>query len=167
MRANSFQAIVRALDAAHMPYLVAGGIAVNAHGYLRFTKDVDLVLDLSSPSLSAALAALQALGYRPTVPVSLQQLADATERERWIRDKNMQVFQLWSDEHRETPIDIFVEVPFPFDDEYSIALVKALDGIDVRFVSLETLIKMKEAAGRDQDRIDVEHLRLRLEDDHD
>ena len=29
-----------------MRYLVAGGLAVNAHGFLRFTKDVDLVIEL-------------------------------------------------------------------------------------------------------------------------
>lgn len=36
---------------------------------------------------------------------------------------------------------------------------------EVRFVSIPTLIRMKEAAGREQDRIDIEHLRMRLEDD--
>lgn len=30
-----------------MRYMVAGGLAVNAHGYLRFTQDVDLVIALS------------------------------------------------------------------------------------------------------------------------
>jgi len=38
----------------------------------------------------------------------------------------MQVLQLWCDAHRETPIDIFVTEPFPFDDEYNCALVKPL-----------------------------------------
>ena len=77
----------------------------------------------------------------------------------------MQVFQLWSDAHMETPIDIFVTEPFPFDEEYGQALVKPLYGtIEVRFVSIPTLIQMKEAAGREQDRIDIEHLRMRLED---
>lgn len=37
-------------------------------------------------------------------------------------------------------------------------------GLAVRFVSMPTLIRMKEAAGRPQDRIDIEHLRMRLED---
>lgn len=78
----------------------------------------------------------------------------------------MQVLQFWSDAHRETPIDVFVTEPFPFDDEYSKALVKPLYGtIEVRFVSLATLIRMKEAAGREQDRVDIEHLRIRLSDD--
>jgi hypothetical protein len=78
----------------------------------------------------------------------------------------MQVLQLWSDRHRETSIDVFAYEPFPFDEEYARALIKPLYGfIEVRFVSIPTLIKMKEAAGREQDRIDIEHLRMRLEDD--
>ncbi len=64
------------------------------------------------------------------------------------------------------PIDIFVYEPFPFEDEYAKALIKPLYGtIDVRFVSIPPLIAMKEAAGREQDRINIEHLRMRLEDD--
>lgn len=35
----------------------------------------------------------------------------------------------------------------------------------VRALNIPTLIKMKEAAGREQDRIDIEHLRMRLNDD--
>ncbi len=78
----------------------------------------------------------------------------------------MRAFRRRSDEHIETPIDIFVEEPFPFDDEHERALIKPLYGtIEVRFVSIPTLIGMKEAAGRAQDRIDVERLRMRLEDD--
>lgn len=166
MKLHSFEAIVRALDQAAVRYLIAGGLAVNAHGYLRFTKDVDLVIELIPDNITRALEALSALGYRPQVPVPMRQFADRATRETWIRDKGMQVFQLWSDEHVETPIDIFVEEPFPFDDEYANALIKPLYGvIEVRFVSIPTLIGMKEAAGREQDRIDIEHLRMRLDDD--
>jgi hypothetical protein len=46
MKLNSFAAVAGALDEAGVRYLVAGGLAVNAHGYLRFTKDVDLVVQL-------------------------------------------------------------------------------------------------------------------------
>ena len=78
----------------------------------------------------------------------------------------MQVLQLWSDSHRETSIDIFVQEPFSFAEEYVNALIKPLYGsIEVRFVSITTLITMKEAVGREQDRIDIEHLRMRVEDD--
>lgn len=166
MKLSSFEAIVRSLGEAGVRYLVAGGLAVNAHGYMRLTKDIDLVLDLRTENVERALDALEGLGYRPTVPVAAARFADPEQRQRWIREKDMKVFQLWSDEHPETPIDLFVEEPFSFDEEYGQAMVKPLYGtVEVRFVSLETLIRMKEAAGRAQDRLDVEHLRTRLEDD--
>lgn len=165
MKVTSFEAIVRSFDEAGVRYLVAGGLAVNAHGYMRLTKDVDLVLDLRPENVERALSALHRLGYRPTVPVTAAQFADPEQRRRWIHEKEMKVFQLWSDDHRDTPIDLFVEEPFPFDEEYSRALVKPLYGaVNVRFVSIETLIRMKEAAGRAQDRIDIEHLRKTLEE---
>jgi hypothetical protein len=78
-------------------------------------------------------------------------------RETWISDKGMQVLQFWSDSHRETPVDMFVRAPFPFDEEYARALVKPLGAVPVRFVSIPTLIEMKTAAGRAQDMIDIEN----------
>lgn len=162
----SFEAIVRALEGAGVRYLVAGGLAVNAHGYLRFTKDVDFVVQLIPDNVERAFAALGALGYRPTVPVTAVQFGNSALRESWIRDKGMQVLQFWSDAHRETPVDVFVSEPFPFDEEFERALVKPLYGTTpVRFVSIPALIRMKEAAGRTQDRIDIEYLRMRSEDD--
>ena len=165
MKLDSFSAIVKALDGANVRYLVAGGLAVNAHGYLRFTKDVDIVVQLVPENVVRTLGALERLGYRPTAPVTPEQFADRETRDGWIRDKGMRVLQLWSDEHRQTSVDIFVYEPFGFDEEYAVALVKPLYGAEVRFVSIPTLIRMKEEAGRPQDKIDIEHLRMRLEDD--
>lgn len=160
----SFEAITRSLNTAGVRYLIAGGLAVNAHGYLRFTKDADLVIELIPDNIERTFSALASLGYCPSVPITAEQFADDATREGWIRDKGMQVLQLWSDAHRETPIDIFVREPFPFDEEFANALIKPLYGsIDVRFVSIPTLIRMKETAGREQDRIDIEHLRMLLE----
>jgi len=160
MKAASFEAIARALQGAAVRYLVAGGLAVNIHGYLRFTKDVDLVVQLDPDNVRRALAAL---GFRPAIPVRAEQFADPVQRETWARDKGMQVFQLWSDQHPETPIDVFVTEPFDFDQEYAQAVVKPLrDDLPVRFVTIPTLIRMKEIADRPQDRIDIEHLRVRI-----
>jgi hypothetical protein len=78
----------------------------------------------------------------------------------------MQVLQFWSDGHRETPIDVFVTEPFSFDEEYRQSLVKPLYGsIEVRFVSIPTLIRMKQAAGRPEDLIDIHHLQMRRDED--
>ncbi len=42
MKLASLEAIVRALNEGSVRYLIAGGLAVNAHGYVRLTQDVDL-----------------------------------------------------------------------------------------------------------------------------
>jgi len=46
-----------------IPNLVAGGIAVQLHGYPRFTNDVDLIV----PDVQAAHEALLAAGFRPSL----------------------------------------------------------------------------------------------------
>ena len=71
----------------------------------------------------------------------------------------MTVLNFWCDRHRDTPVDVFVTEPFDFDEEYGRALVKPLGPAAVRFVSIPTLIRMKEIAGRAQDKIDIEYLR--------
>ena len=159
MKLASFDALVRALDEAGVRYLVAGGLAVNAHGYLRFTRDIDLVIQLVPENVLAAFGALERIGYRPLVPVAAADFADPARRSEWIRDKGMTVLNFWCDAHRDTPIDIFVTEPFAFDEEFRRALVKMLGAVAVRFVSIPSLIRMKEMAGRPQDRIDIEYLR--------
>ncbi len=164
MRLSSVQAVVRELDAAGVRFLIAGGVAVNAHGYQRFTKDLDLVVQLTAGNIRAAFGALARLGYQPQVPITVEQFADGELRGTLTREKGMQVLQFWSDRHRETPIDVFVGEPFPFDEEFARATVKDLGDVGpVRVVSLSSLIKMKERAGRPEDRIDVQYLRMRLE----
>jgi len=162
MKLASFEAIVAALHDTDVRYLVAGGLAVNAHGYLRFTKDVDFVIQLFPENISAAFAAFRTLGYKPIIPVTMEQFSDAELRNSWIRDKGMKVLQLWSDAHPETPIDIFVTEPFDFDEEYQQALIKPLGKLTIRFVSVPTLIKMKQEAGRTEDKIDIEYLQSLL-----
>jgi len=63
-------------------------------------------------------------------------------------------------------VDVFVTEPFAFDEEYARALVTPLhDKLSIRFVSLATLIRMKEEANRPQDLADIEQLRARKDND--
>jgi hypothetical protein len=118
MKLASFEMLAKALEGEGVRYLIAGGLAVNAHGVLRFTKDLDLVIQLIPENISRAFSALEGLGYRPSVPVTATQFADAEQRREWLEQKGMQVLQFWSDSHRETPVDVFVDEPFSFDEEY-------------------------------------------------
>ena len=151
--------IVRCLNAASIRYLAAGGLAVNAHGFVRYTNDLDLIVSLAPDNIRRALDTLTALGYRPRIPVTSAQFADRELRETWIKEKGMVVLNLWSEELRETPIDIFVSEPFDFAEEWAAAIRFPLaEGIAIPVVTLPTLFRMKQAAGRPQDRIDIDEL---------
>jgi hypothetical protein len=50
--------IVRGLDAAGIPHMVAGSIASTHHGEPRSTQDIDLVIDPTEASLEAFVAGL-------------------------------------------------------------------------------------------------------------
>jgi hypothetical protein len=153
------EAIVRALDGAGVRFIVVGGLAVALHGYSRATYDLDLVVRLEPRNIEAAFGALARLGYRPLVPVTAGQFADATVRQRWIDEKGMQVLNFHSDQHRETNVDVFVTEPFDFEKEYARACLQELvPGSPLRVAALETMIAMKRAAGRGKDLADVDEL---------
>ena len=80
MEKHSVDAIVGALNMANVRYLVAGGLAVVAHGYVRFTADVDLIVDLEPANVMRAVASLESLGYRPRAPVAFGEFADPQKR---------------------------------------------------------------------------------------
>lgn len=161
MKRASLEAIARALNDAEVPFIVVGGLAVNAHGYGRLTWDVDLAMRLEPRVIGRAFVALASLGYAPLVPITADDFADPALRERWIREKGMMVLSFHSDAHRETPLDVFVTEPFDFDEEYQHAVVEEVAAaVPVRIVRLATLARLKCAAGRPQDLADLAELRL-------
>jgi hypothetical protein len=141
-------------------YLIIGGVAVVAHGYERFTKDLDLVIGLERKNIIRGLRALMTRGYQMRIPVTPEQFADPALREQWRREKNMVVSQLWSDTHRRTPIGVFVYEPFDFKKELARARREPVFGKQsAPIVSYETLLDLKKSAGRSQDLLGVEKLR--------
>ncbi len=159
MRLEQVIAVVRSLNEAGVRYLIVGGLAVNAHGHVRYTNDLDLVIGLDPGNIRRGLDTLASLGYRPRIPVTSEQFANTELRNQWIREKGMVVLNLWCDRHRETPIDVFVHEPFDFATEFQAARHFPL-GADLTapFVTLSTLVRMKREAGRPHDLIDIAEL---------
>lgn len=157
---DEVQKIVRTLNNADVRYVVAGGLAVVAHGYLRLTMDVDLVIDLDRENLLRGLNALEKAGYQPRLPVTVEQFSNKEIREGWIKEKGMLVFPLWNPvEACSVVIDVFVQYPFDFASEYANAKWMELDdGVQMPFVGLECLLRMKKEAGRPKDLLDIEYL---------
>ncbi len=159
MEVRSVEAIVQALNQAGVRYLVVGGLAVNAHGYSRLTRDVDLVIQLTPANCKAGLDALLGIGYSLAIPEPPEAFADPLRRELWRSEKNMIVLKLWSDDHRRTPVDVFVYEPFTFDEEFARSFsVELAPNLQTRVVCLETLLEMKRAASRPQDLDDIREL---------
>jgi hypothetical protein len=160
MERQGLEELFGRLNRAGIRYLVAGGLAVVAHGHARLTMDVDLVLDLRPSEVTKALEVLQELEYRPQVPVALEDFADRQERSDWFENRHMRVLSVWSPRFPLTEVDLFVVSPLPdFERAYGQRLERELaPGIVVSFVGREDLLAMKLEAGRPEDLADVRAL---------
>jgi hypothetical protein len=67
---DALRKISRRLDELGIPYVIVGGMAMFAHGFRRFTEDVDLLV--TPDGLKAAHDQLEGLGYIPPFPHSKQ-----------------------------------------------------------------------------------------------
>ena len=155
MGPGDYDLVFDALQRGRVRYLVVGGVAVVLHGHPRFTADLDLVVSLEPANARAAVAALARLGYRPRAPVDGALFADPEARRRWIEEKGLTVFTLWSPDHPATEVDLFVEEPFPFEAAWARATMADLGEVRVPVASIADLVALKRAAGRPKDLEDV------------
>lgn len=153
-----FEPILARLNEEGGRYVVVGGLAVVLHGHARLTVDLDLVVDLAPEAARRTIAALLALGLRPLAPVDAFEFADSAKRREWIHDKGMRVFSLYDPEQPLRIVDLFVESPVDFEELWRDSGLVPLHSTAIRVASIPHLIRMKELAGRSQDREDVERL---------
>jgi hypothetical protein len=166
MEKGSIESIVLALNQSQVRYLIAGGLAVVAHGYVRFTADVDLILALDQRNLTNAVAALKSLGYQPLAPVPFEDFIDPDKRRQWAAEKNMTVFSLFSPRHPATEIDLFLEPPLDFLRAHAQAVhLDVAPGATATFCGVKDLIELKTKAGRPRDLDDVLQLRRLIDKD--
>lgn len=150
--------LFKALNDADVQYIVVGGIATILHGYVRATADIDLVVDLQVEEASKLITALTQEGFKPKVPVQAMEFADANKRERWIKEKGMQVFSMYHPDKIGMTVDLFVHQPIPYSELLQRSVMMDLEGIKVRVCSIDDLITMKKKAGRHKDLADIEQL---------
>ena len=138
-------AILEALVDHDVEYVVIGGLAVQAHGHLRTTQDLDIVPEPSAPNRRRLDQALARLGARRA-----GQRAGET-----VRVPRTGVLELDTDLGG---IDVHLAPPgaAPFAELRSRALELELEpGLPVRVAGLDDLIAMKRASGRPIDRSDI------------
>ena len=145
--------ILDVLAAHNVDFVVIGGLAVQAHGYIRLTQDLDIIARpsvLNMSRLSEAFVELEAeLRMKGTLKLGdPHQLTRAPHIPVVTRAGALDVVHV---EH-------IAGAPKSFDALREAAFVVNLHGRDVPFAGLSDLIRMKRAAGRDQDLADIEAL---------
>ena len=132
-----------------MRFVLVGGLAVNAWGYLRATRDVDFVPDPNPENLARLNSLLNDLGGKVDVD---GKLLDGSAIFAFLRtgDRTLVATQLGQ-------VDVLQGLPqvpsFAALEEQ--AKDVDLDGVVVRVCSLEHLIEMKRSSERPRDREDL------------
>ena len=141
---RDFREFIQSLNDNQVRYLVIGGYAVALHGCPRYTKDIDVWIDMSAENAAKVVKALEQFGFG-----SLElQAADFLVPE--------QIVQLGYPPAR---IDLITTPPgVEFESCYGSRAEIEIDGVVVNFIDLENLKRSKRATGRLQDLADLENL---------
>ena len=107
--------LLRELFREKVPYLVVGGMAVNLRGYDRFTGDLDIMVSSKTADVKRFVRAVKTTGFKPRLPVPLDDLADPVKRRMWIAEKNMLVFSVYNPACELEHVDILITDDVDFD----------------------------------------------------
>lgn len=154
-----FRKILKELEKRNIKYLAIGGVAVNLHGYNRITNDLDIMISFDLDNVKKFAKMAKDLGFKPRVPVDIEELVDPTKREYWKKEKNMKVFSIYNPENDFEIVDIMISDEIDFDRAYKNRQVQSDENFNVSVVSIDDLIKLKELAGRDRDLVDLKILK--------
>lgn len=143
---DEYKAVIRALQAANVSFLIVGGVAVIAHGYARTTGDLDLWVKPDNAQKPLIKDALVSIGYEAEDFTALDGF-DFTEAV---------VFSL---NYYPDKIDILTRVNLVnFDEAYLQRQMIEVDGLTIPVVHLQHLVLSKFNTGRPQDAADISRL---------
>ncbi|MEW6285628.1 MAG: DUF6036 family nucleotidyltransferase [Chloroflexota bacterium] len=141
---QDFKEFIQSLNDNGVRYLVVGGYAVALHGYPRYTKDIDIWVEMTPENASNIIKALEQFGFGSL---------GVKESDFITPDQMLQLG------HPPRRIDILTTLPgVEFSECYASRIIVDVEGIPVNFIDLENLKKNKKATGRYQDLADLENL---------
>jgi predicted nucleotidyltransferase len=151
--------VFKKLNEKEVRYLIIGGVAVNLYGFPRLTFDLDLMLDLHDfKSVSGFVDSMNELGFKPVIPVKIEDFIDQENRRTWSQEKNMKVFSLYNPLKEIERVDVLVENDVNFNEAYDRRKNIDAQGITLPLLSIDDLINIKKIANRKRDIIDIEAL---------
>ena len=155
---NPYRVIFQAFANADIRYLVVGGVAVNLHGYSRFTGDLDILLALDEENLEKVTTTMRDLGYAERLPVELKSLAKEDQVQKWLREKGMTAYTFISNEFPQFSLDVLASCSLRFEEFDGRKDVKRSWGTTIPVISIDDLVGMKREANRQKDLEDIEVL---------
>jgi hypothetical protein len=142
---DDFEEFLRLLTERNVEYVVVGGYAVAFHGYVRHTKDLDILFRNDPANIANLRRALTDFGFPPE---SLERVA-FSEQGKIIR---MGV--------RPVMIELINVISgLSFDEVWKRRVEGQFGDRTVHYISKRDLLTNKKAAGRPQDIADYEELR--------
>jgi predicted nucleotidyltransferase len=147
-------AILAALERHDVRYVLIGGLAANAHGVRRTTRDVDVIVDRSRDNLERLADAARELKVgSPVIDSRLREL-DPLDADDLARAANVSLDTV------EGELDVMNEAKGapPFERLARRAVTVEVFGTRVPVAGLDDLIALKRAAGRDVDLRDIADL---------
>lgn len=149
---DELAAIVREFNGRKLPYALCGGLAVVVYGYVRATKNIDLLLERAS--VEPAFEILKRLGF--SLRAGPIPFGAGTPQERELHRASKVI----GSDH--LTIDLVVVAPVLATASQSIERVQ-WNGLELPIVSLAGLAEMKRLAGRPQDLADLDALGVKFD----
>lgn len=132
---------IELLNSHKVDFVIVGGHAVGFHGYPRFTGDIDILVRPGPDSARNMVHVMVAFGFAPD-----KELADVLADDK-------RVIKMGQPPNR---IDLLKMISgVDFDEAFNTSLPARLDGVPVRFLGREQLLKNKRASGRPKDLVDI------------
>jgi hypothetical protein len=145
MLSKDFIEFIALLNKNKIKYLVVGGYAVAIHGYPRYTKDLDIWIDISPDNIQQLLKTITEFGFG-SLNLEFNDFAEPGY-----------VIQLGYPPCR---IDLLTSLEgVSFKECYSQKNTLTIDGVSVDFIDLPHLRINKKSTGRSQDQADLENLK--------
>ena len=147
--------LLQSLSDEHVQYVLVGGLAVQLHGFLRATFDIDLVVAMNDENLLRFIAVAKQYGLVPAIPVPIDTLRNASQIDQWHREKGMLAFALREPSIGGSVVDVLVRPEVPFDRLITNAVAGQLFAQQVWIASIDDLLTMKRSANRPKDQLDI------------
>jgi len=150
--------ILEVLAEHAVDYVIVGGLAVQTHGHVRTTVDIDVYPRPERANLTRLAAALNALEARTLNPGSEELAIDAAMLPRAT---------MWQFSTPHGAIDVLHDAPGapPYEDLRARALKIRLGQLSLTVAGLDDLISMKRASSRQVDLEDLAALTEHTDED--